>query len=232
MNQFSPKRIPPVVLLVWLLLLLASTCQGQKLSEKERLQLTIDSLKAELEMCQNSGAYLFLKLAEREETYPKEEYYTYEEYRVTLLDQIQDNDSLYQVGVSVLGKVDSFALYVERLSQELIEESGGLDERGYPKNKRDKATVQRIMLGQGAGAELKRRITALEVKLQQRGGSGLDAERLLIDDTKLPETASSWEEFKFTGMPLVAVLPLLNQIKNNAQGAGITVLAWLGENRK
>ena len=197
----------------------------QKREKIEKLQATVDSLERELENCRQSTAFIFLQLAEREREYPETKFYTVEERREELMEKIRDlDDETYEIGTSIFEKVDSFTLFIDELKNELVIGSGGVDDRGYPINKSDKVVVNKILIEEGKGDLLEYNMRTLRTDFVENLGPDFDVEKLSFGMIEFPEKHSSWAEFKFTNMPVVAVLALLSQIRGNAQTAGLIVL--------
>lgn len=149
-----------------------------------------------------------------------------------------------------------FITYVDNLRNDLIDEAGNqngeLDDGDYiedhgdrvPKGKKDKDATTRLLVNEGAGAELKdkieetreRMVSAYSDLLEKYGEQpfGMKSDEIAkrIESMKAnftlnvegPEAwentdKTSWEDFKFRKMPLAAVLPLLSKMQADAKTA-------------
>ncbi len=165
----------------------------------------------------------------------------------------------------VRGVVASFDSYVNDLRDKLIDEAGNkngeVDDGDYieshgkkvPKGKKNKDVTTRMLVQDGAGAELKQEIIKTKdalVKvftdlLTQHGETfGLQEAEIQsriqnignnlpfgIDDETWKESKdkNSWEDFKFRQMPLAAVLPLLSQMQSDAKSSEAALINNMAE---
>ncbi|MEL6835717.1 MAG: hypothetical protein AAFP77_22140, partial [Bacteroidota bacterium] len=98
-------------------------------------------------------------------------------------------------------------------------------------NKSDKVVVNKILLEEGRGNLLEHNMRSLRAEFLERIGPDFEIEKLTFGVIEFPERHTSWSEFKFTNMPVVVVLALINQIRGDAQVAGVTILEYISERR-
>lgn len=127
---------------------------------------------------------------------------------------------------------EEFYNYVSELKQEIVEKSGGLDEDELPKGIKDKDITTRMLVDEGRGDELEKKIKTLRIDLLA-----------LIEDEKIrnqlersiplnikPVPADSdkrtWSAFNFYQMPVAAILPLLSKFQNDAKISETAILNY------
>ncbi len=124
---------------------------------------------------------------------------------------------------------DAFVKEVEQLKQQIIEAAGGLDEEGKPVRKTDKDIPTRILLNEGKGAALKIEVEKTRENLlnllpeQQRVALAAGIP-LQIAEVPAKSDKNTWEQYTFQQMPVVAVLPILSKLQNDARIAETTLL--------
>lgn len=119
---------------------------------------------------------------------------------------------------------------VEKMKVDLIEKSGGLDEKGKPVGVRDKDITTRIFINEGSGEQLEKAFSETRKKLFKLIDD--EAERAQLEKNLptnigvIPENSEkeSWEEYAFSHMPVAAVLPLLTKIQNDIQTVETAIL--------
>jgi len=123
-----------------------------------------------------------------------------------------------------------FLKFTKELREEIIENAGGLDKNGLPKEKDNKDIAQRVMLKSGKAELLKNQILETREKLlnlvdddevrQQIGKS------IPLKINPIPENSDkkTWEHFTFQQMPVAAVLPILSKFQNDAKLTETTIL--------
>ncbi|MBK7425918.1 MAG: hypothetical protein IPI60_02210 [Saprospiraceae bacterium] len=133
-----------------------------------------------------------------------------------------------------------FVEYVEEIKNHMIAETGGMDTvKGQPKGYKDKDITTRYLVGkepaknQGKGGEL-------EAKIKET----YDKFLALVDAEDKPTVASSitvridsayttsknkknWAHFNFFQMPLLATMPILTKIENDARSSEAAILNYL-----
>jgi gliding motility-associated protein GldM len=125
-----------------------------------------------------------------------------------------------------------FYNYVSNLKQEIIDKSGGLDEIGLPKGKKDKDITTRMLVEEGKGVTLEKKIKSLrsdllaliddeQVRRQLEQSIPLNIKPVPADSDK-----KSWAEFNFYQMPVAAILPLLSKFQNDAKITETTILDY------
>jgi len=135
-------------------------------------------------------------------------------------------------GMEVQKIAKDFSKYVEGIKTELVEVSGGLDEDGLPVGIKNKDVTTRMLVTEGRGSELEKRInkvrtdllaqiTDLEIRQQL-------AATLPIKIEAIPENSDkeNWAQFKFQQMPVAAVLPLLAKIQNDVEISETSILGY------
>lgn len=119
---------------------------------------------------------------------------------------------------------------IEKIKKELIEKSGGLDEKGKPKGIRNKDITTRLFVKEGGGTKIKEDFFQIRKSLFELIDEPADRERV---KEKLPTKVgvvpddsdkNSWEEYAFSHMPVAAVLPLLTKIQNDIQTVETAIL--------
>jgi len=125
-----------------------------------------------------------------------------------------------------------FYNYVSNLKQEIIDNSGGLDENELPKGKKDKDITTRMLVDEGRGNELEEKIKTLRSELlaliddeQMRDQM---ERRIPLNVKPVPSHSNkkSWAAFNFYQMPVAAILPLLSKFQNDAKIAETTILEY------
>lgn len=125
-----------------------------------------------------------------------------------------------------------FYQYVSDLKQEIIEKSGGLDEKELPKGIKDKDITTRMLVEEGRGDELEKRIITLrsellsliddvKIKDQLERSIPLNVKPIPVDSDK-----KSWAAFNFHQMPVAAILPLLSKFQNDARISETAILNY------
>jgi gliding motility-associated protein GldM len=127
--------------------------------------------------------------------------------------------------------------FIDDLIDQMIEASGGYREKDGKKElvgQKNKDVTTRLLVYEGRGAELKNMIQETSEKFLTLIDSGDVANfaaniPLKLDDQSWREVKgkASWEDFNFRQMPLAAVLPILNKIKNDAKNTEAAVLNYL-----
>ena len=166
---------------------------------------------------------------------------------------------------SVRASVADFNSYVNDLRNDLIDmagnKNGEVDDGDYalsygkkvPKGKKNKDITTKILVMDGKGAELKKRIldtkdelvaayTDLleehgkdfglkEAEIKNRIENIADNLPFGIDDEtwKQSKDKKSWSDFKFRQMPLAAVLPLLSQMQSDAKSSEANLVNQMAE---
>ena len=166
---------------------------------------------------------------------------------------------------AIRAKVAEFDTYVNELRDDLIDQAGKkdgkLDENDYtvsygkrvPKGKKNKDITTRLLVDEGKGEELKKKIietkeailaeyTTLltdygdtfglkQEEIDQRIASMSANLPLKIDDETWQKESEkeSWADFKFRQMPLAAVLPLMSQMQSDAKSSEAALINGMAE---
>jgi gliding motility-associated protein GldM len=157
----------------------------------------------------------------------------------------------------VQGISDDFSNYVEAIKDTLIDvtgnrdgknDEGDYDEHGKPKGKKKKDDTTRIMVKEGKGDELEKKIldararfiAAYERIMNNKSADEIanltQSERnnriekikntitLNVTDEWKSSDKNSWSEYKFKQMPLAAVLPTLTKMQADARNAEANIV--------
>ena len=127
---------------------------------------------------------------------------------------------------------EEFYNYISSLKQEIVEKSGGLDEKEFPKGIKDKDITTRMLVEEGRGEELEKRIKALrtellaliedpQIKDQLQRSIPLNIKPVPADSDK-----KTWAAFNFYQMPVAATLPLLSKFQNDAKISETAILNY------
>lgn len=125
---------------------------------------------------------------------------------------------------------EAFAVYVAALKEDLIQQSGGLDENGLPKGIKNKDVTTRLMVEEGKGDELEEKIKkareALLAMIEEENSREQLAENIPLKVNDIPANSDkeSWAQFTFQQMPVAAVLPLLAKLQNDVKVAETSIL--------
>lgn len=166
---------------------------------------------------------------------------------------------------AVRAKIAEFNEYVNVLRDDLIDSAGDKngkkDDGDYtvsygktvPKGKKNKDITTRMLVDEGRGEELKKKIietkddilrTYTELlteygdtfglkkeEIDQRVASMSDNLPLKVDDEswKEVEGKNSWADFKFRQMPLAAVLPLMSQMQSDSKSSEAALINAMAE---
>ncbi len=126
----------------------------------------------------------------------------------------------------------AFYKYVADLKQEIIDNSGGLDENDLPKGRKDKDITTRMLVDEGRGNELEEKIKSLRTELlalieEEAIRSQLEHSiPLNVKPVPLDSDKKSWADFNFYQMPVAAILPLLSKFQNDAKISETTILDY------
>jgi len=196
---------------------------------QEQLQREVDSLRVELAKCRNEPFQRITKSLE-DKTYPETPEYTREELQVRLLEQIKGKSpEKYATALEAIGHTNRFIQYVADLKQGLLDRAGGRDslERN-PAGYRDKKIATVYLVDEKRGIALKAAIADLRSTYLGYLSGNADFEKrivLAVEDT----AGKPWEQYKFQGMPLAAILPILGKYQADAKSSEIAVLQFLNE---
>lgn len=194
---------------------------GQSAKKKiERLQTENDSLRLELQKCQNAPMQRLTETLDSPK-FGENPNYGREELHAKLLPQIKaKSEEKYGKALNIIISTDAFLKYCEALKTELTQQTGGVDANGQPIGARDNKTPTRFFIEEKRGAELKSKMEAQRaVYLNAVEENQFYLPRIVLQVEPLPgnTTAKTWEEFKFKGMPLMAVFPILGKIQSDAK---------------
>lgn len=132
-----------------------------------------------------------------------------------------------------------FYAYVKGIREEIIEAAGGIDpETQKPKDKKNKDLTTRILVDEGRGAELEKKIKETREKFEALMAGDPDKEAietvmnnlaLNVDDAYKKSDKSSWAEYNFKQMPVAAVIPMFTKFQNDAKTSETALLNYFAE---
>lgn len=132
---------------------------------------------------------------------------------------------------------DSYIQFIDELRERLVQETGGYEEIDGRKRivgKRNKEIPTKILVTEGEGAILAKKIENLRFSLLNLVDDETDKERLerellLVntENSRAKELGKTWAAYHFEYMPLAAVLPMLRKWQNDAKSSREQVLNYL-----
>ncbi|MFN0037493.1 MAG: hypothetical protein ACKVUS_20725 [Saprospiraceae bacterium] len=224
-----------LIRILLLLLLFVTALPAQSIRKRLKLlQNENDSLRLELQKCQTSP---FLRLTESLESpkFGENPIYSREELQAKLLPQIKlKSEEKYAIALMVISSTDQFLQYCESIKTELLARRGSLDANGESSRIWDKKVPTVFFIEEKRGLALKSKVDAQRAEyLKVIQGNSYFTPRIILQTEALPTetTAKTWEEFKFKGMPLAAVFPMIGKYQSDAKGSEAAVLQYLHESR-
>ncbi|MFT4663192.1 MAG: gliding motility-associated protein GldM [Gammaproteobacteria bacterium] len=123
-----------------------------------------------------------------------------------------------------------FSDFVALIKSDLVEQSGGFDEKGDPKGFKNKDVTTRMLVKDGRGTDLEERIEKTRNDLL--GLVAEEDERRILENNiplrvnEVPEHSDkeNWSQYTFQQMPVAAVLPVLSKLQNDVKVAETTIL--------
>jgi len=221
-------RCIPLIFLLVLHFSVLSCQTNQK--ELQRLRNENDSLRLVLQKCQ-SGT-----LARPNEGPGSSDNPLLNRVRLhnQLLPQIRSkSEEKYQLAQATIELTDTFLTYCESTRSNLIQQTGGLNpENGQPLGYRDKKAPIQYFLTERRGAELKLKIDDLRrfyLKINQ--GDPDWETQIVLKTEQIPagSRANTWEDYKFNGMPVAAVLPVIGKYQSDAAASEAAILNFLNQ---
>lgn len=132
-----------------------------------------------------------------------------------------------------------FYNYVKGIREEIIEAAGGIDpETGKPKDKKNKDLTTRILVDEGRGAELEKKIEETRKKFEALMEGDEDKAAvaevmknlaLTVDDAYKKSDKKSWAEYNFQQMPVAAVIPMFTKFQNDAKTSETALLNYFAK---
>jgi gliding motility-associated protein GldM len=126
--------------------------------------------------------------------------------------------------------------YVQVLRDNIIEESGGMDEESNkPVGKKDKEVTTRILVDEGKGLELEKEIIKVRNELLALIDDPTEKAQLSkalaleIDDSYKGSEKDSWAAYNFDHMPVAAVLPMFSKFQNDAKTSETALLNYFAK---
>ncbi|MEO5583437.1 MAG: GldM family protein [Saprospiraceae bacterium] len=136
---------------------------------------------------------------------------------------------------------EEYTQYIDGLIKQMVDATGGYVQEEHSlkagelrlKGYKDKDVTTRILVNEKKGDEIEKKLDVLKAKLVTLFDEGDKAKNvpnlaLDIDPTwKNSKSHKTWASYNFAHMPLAAVLPILNKLKNDAKSSEATVLNYL-----
>jgi gliding motility-associated protein GldM len=123
-----------------------------------------------------------------------------------------------------------FSAYVAQIKSDLIEKSGGFDDKGEPKGFKNKDITTRLLLAEGRGSELEAAIQKARTDLLALIESPEERAQieksipLRVNEIPAHSDKKNWAQFTFQQMPVAAVLPVLSKLQNDVKVTETTIL--------
>ncbi|MCO6459878.1 MAG: gliding motility protein GldM [Saprospiraceae bacterium] len=136
---------------------------------------------------------------------------------------------------------EEFTSFIDGIIKKMVDETGGMvpDEHSTDPNDlrmkgyKDKEVTTRVLVNEGKGAEIEKKLGELKEKLSSLfddADKATNIPKLALDIDpawKQSRTHKSWAAYNFSHMPLGAALPILNKLKNDAKSSEAAVLNYL-----
>ena len=129
-------------------------------------------------------------------------------------------------------QTQAFRQSLDSLRAGIVEEAGGLGPDGQPVRKMDKDIPTRILVNEGQGEALERRVRELREQLlslvEEEQQRRLLATSIPLNIPEVPETSDKkgWAQYTFQQMPVAAVLPILRKFENDVEVAESAILNY------
>lgn len=123
---------------------------------------------------------------------------------------------------NVMSVSGTFFDYVEEMKQTIIAEAGGLDEEGQAVRKTDKDITTRMLVNEGKGSELHRKVMEVREQLLnqlEEGERKVMEAAIPLNIKEIPQKSDkkNWAQFTFQQMPVAAVLPILSKFQQDVR---------------
>lgn len=142
-------------------------------------------------------------------------------------------EPLYEKALAAQKVTQTFYKEVDDLRNELIEKSGGMDDKNLPKGKLDKDITTRFFVKEGRGDELETSILDTRDQLleliEDEAERAQLASKIPLQIQEIPENSDkkTWAQFTFQQMPVAAILPMFSKLQNDVKIAETAVLNYL-----
>lgn len=167
---------------------------------------------------------------------------------------VQQDPAKYGKLLETAGQVQKlsreFNSYVADLLKEMVDASGGMypdddaHHPGQPKGYKNKDVTTRLLVTEGKGSELEKRITgarqqlvSMVTALKGLPGTQINDETLanlqksitlgVSEDWKRDKKSDNWAHFTFNQMPLASIFPLFSKFQNDMKSSEAAVLNYL-----
>lgn len=134
-----------------------------------------------------------------------------------------------------------FYEYVKGIREEIIDAAGGIDpETKKPKDKKNKDITTRILVDEGRGTELEKKIEETRKKFEALMSVETEEDKkavaevmenlaLTVDDAYKKSDKASWAEYNFKQMPVAAVIPMFTKFQNDAKTSETALLNYFAK---
>ncbi|MEK7254558.1 MAG: hypothetical protein AAB316_07430, partial [Bacteroidota bacterium] len=129
----------------------------------------------------------------------------------------------------------AFFEHVSQLKLEILKAAGGTGKDGMPKRKDDKDIPTRLLVNQGKGEELQKKVLETRDQLLALLEKPEDRQRLAgniplkINEIPASSDKKTWAQFTFQQMPVAAVMPILTKFQNDVKVAETVILNHFAE---
>lgn len=158
-------------------------------------------------------------------------------FRMKLANDSAKTQAYYADAMQVQQLTSDFYDYVEQIKKQVITVSGGYDDEGQIKKKKDTEAPTHVLVEQGNGLELQTRINELRNQLlllpTLSANDKLTLEQTLPLQTTYDKALAQkldkkdWTTFNFEKVPVIAALALLTKIQGDARTAETMLLERL-----
>ena len=203
--------------------------ENQKLkieNEKLKKAISLEDIFEKIEIRENK------KLAEN--NYPLDKKTDAKTYIENLMNKIKESNSnsLISQSKKLHFTTRNFEEFIDSTKSKIIIESGGYNSEGKLNGKRDKESINKIMIAEKTGNELESRIIeliALNKEILNHISEFNYPDNLLQISDMAETKGKSWAEYNFKGMPMGAILPILTKLRNDAVHTEIYTLEKVAE---
>ncbi|MEO1262437.1 MAG: gliding motility protein GldM [Bacteroidota bacterium] len=124
---------------------------------------------------------------------------------------------------------------VEKMKVEMVEAAGGIGDDGMPLRKADKDVTTRLLVKEGRGNNLKKKLLETRENLlsliEEPAARANIGKAIPLKIKELPPESDKkdWAQFHFQQMPVAAVMPMLTKFQNDVRVAETAVLNHFAE---
>lgn len=161
---------------------------------------------------------------------------TNENFKKSLAESVKANPKYAEWGPKgdkALQIANDFVAYVDGIRKQIFDAAGGPhpEHPDRPYKYKDKDVTTRILVNEGKGAELEKKISDTRdaflalVKPSDKQKMG-ESIQLALDKIAEDSKAATWPEYKFKQMPVAAVMPMLAKLDSDAKNSATTILNY------